>query len=232
VASVTYGDYLRLATLLGLQTPRSGPEDSPVGVAEHFFIVTHQSTELWLKQIGKDLHLTIQCLDRHGAPASLTKAASLLSRATATLSLLTSHLALLDQHLDREDFRDFRAALDTASGAQSSQFRRLSRLLGVGASVDGALLASFIRRVEQDGLTLDRIFDSDEGVMASYRVVADALVDLGDGYHRWLTVHLALVSNMIGNDRGTGGSSGAQFLLRRLETPFADLREAASRPRS
>lgn len=231
MASVTYEDYLGLATLLELQAVRRGPEDSPVGVAEHFFIVTHQSTELWLKQIGKDLELTVQCLDRHGDPASLTLAASLLSRASATLSLLTSHLVLLDRHLDREDFCHFRGALESASGAQSSQFRRLSRLLGVRVGGDGALLTSFVHRVERDGHTLEALFEPGKEVAVLHRVVADGLVGLGDSYLRWLTVHLALVSNMIDDDRGTGGSSGVPFLRSRLEAPFAALRDAADRRR-
>lgn len=231
VGTLTYRDYLRLTTLLDMQNVRGGPTDSQVGVAEHFFIVLHQSTELWFKQMGKDLKLTIECLDSENDPASLILARALIGRATATFGLLTNHLALMDRHLAREDFSAFRGALDTASGVQSSQFRELSRLLGVRVAGDGPLLSAFLRRVEQDGFTVKALFNPAEEVPASYRDVADELLHLGNSYYQWLSVHLTLVSSMIGIDRGTAGSSGVEFLLSRLEMPFAGLRDAVAYPR-
>ncbi len=37
--------------------------------------------------------------------------------------------------------------------------------------------------------------------------------------------HLALVSKMVGNRNGTGGSSGVDYLARRITLPFAQLRQ-------
>lgn len=226
MGSLTYRDYLQLTTLLDLQAVKGPSEHPQVRVAEHFFIVLHQSSELWFNQMGKDLQLSIECLESRGGPASLDLARSLIGRTTATLDLLTSHLALMDRHLAREDFAAFRGALDTASGMQSSQFRDLSRLLGVRTDDDGALLSAFLHRVERDGLTVESLFKPAKGIPGSYRDLADEILHLGNGYHRWLSVHLTLVSNMIGIDRGTGGSSGVEFLLRRMELPFATLRDA------
>ncbi|MGW9407941.1 tryptophan 2,3-dioxygenase family protein [Streptomyces albidoflavus] len=54
--------------------------------------------------------------------------------------------------------------------------------------------------------------------------LAEALVDLGNGYWHWKVAHLALVSKMIGEQDGTGGSSGVDFLARRVTRPFPELR--------
>jgi tryptophan 2,3-dioxygenase len=231
MGALTYDDYLHLTPLLDLQQVRSGSEDSEVGVSEHLFIVLHQSMELWFKQLGKDLRLVVECLDERRDPASLGRAAGLLGRAGATFGLLTEHLELLSRHLPREDFLCFRTALGSASGVQSSQFHDLSRLLGVRVAGHGLLLTAFLTRLAIDGLTPDALFASSGGAAAKHREVANGLLHLGNAYYRWLVAHLTLVSIMIGSERGTGKTSGVEFLLRRLELPFPALREAITSAR-
>lgn len=231
MGSLTYDDYLCLTPLLDLQNVQAGSEDSQVGVSEHFFIVIHQSTELWFKQLGKDLRLAVECLDARSDPASLTLAGGLVGRATATFALLTEHLDLLGRHLPREDFSCIRTTFGSASGVQSSQFRDVSRLLGVRVAGDGALLSAFLTRVARDGLTVGALFAPSGGAAAPHREVADELLHLGNAYYQWLVAHLTLVSSMIGIERGTGGTSGVEFLLCRFELPFPALRDAVTSAR-
>ena len=51
---MTYGSYLALDELLALQHPRSAHPD------ELLFIVVHQSSELWFKEILHELDLLIE----------------------------------------------------------------------------------------------------------------------------------------------------------------------------
>ncbi|QOV36612.1 hypothetical protein IM697_42680 [Streptomyces ferrugineus] len=56
-----------------------------------------------------------------------------------------------------------------------------------------------------------------------YRV-AEALLDVGNGYWRWKVAHLGLMSKMVGGQQGTAGTSGEEFLMRRITLPFPELR--------
>jgi tryptophan 2,3-dioxygenase len=42
--------------------------------------------------------------------------------------------------------------------------------------------------------------------------LGEKLVDLEDAFRRWRFVHLATVSRVIGNNTGTGGSTGLRYL--------------------
>ena len=48
---LTYADYLELDRLLALQSPRSNPPEHD----EMLFIITHQTYELWFKEILHEL---------------------------------------------------------------------------------------------------------------------------------------------------------------------------------
>jgi tryptophan 2,3-dioxygenase len=52
------------------------------------------------------------------------------------------------------------------------------------------------------------------------------MLDIGQSYWKWKACHLALVARVLGAEKGTGGSNGVDFLLRRMTMPFANLREA------
>lgn len=230
MGDLSYDEYLHLTPLLSLQQTQAGSERTKIAVSEHFFIVIHQSTELWFKQLQMDLQLVIECLDDTHDPASVHQAAGLLGRATAIFKLLTEHLELLSRHLSRDDFSVIRSTFGSASGLQSSQFRDLSRLLGIRVAGDGALLSAFRTRVARDGLDPDTLFATSHVARTAHHDVADSLLHLGNAYYQWLVGHITLVSSMIGIERGTGGTSGVEFLLRRCELPFPSLREAVIAP--
>lgn len=109
--------------------PDPATADRAVALAEQFFIITHQSCELWLKQIVADLDAAERALRPPGGTEDLELSVEFLMRTTEVLRLLHGQLLALEK-LPIRHFAEFRPHLDTASGAQSAQFRQMSRLLG------------------------------------------------------------------------------------------------------
>lgn len=68
--------------------------------------------------------------------------------------------------------------------------------------------------------TLVTIYHND----AETRQMCEALVDLDEGIQEWRYRHVKMVQRTIGVKMGTGGSAGAEYLLKTLMTPlFPDL---------
>jgi tryptophan 2,3-dioxygenase len=54
--------------------------------------------------------------------------------------------------------------------------------------------------------------------------LCERLVDLDEGLQEWRYRHVKMVQRTIGTRRGTGGSAGAEYLMRTLNKPlFPDL---------
>ncbi|MEV0923940.1 tryptophan 2,3-dioxygenase family protein [Streptomyces spongiicola] len=227
MSALTYADYLRTEPLLSLQEPRSPHSASrAVVLAEQFFIIAHQSCELWLKQVGADLDATAEKLvppcDAHELEVGL----EFLLRAVELTRLLQQHVVVLEK-LPLRHFAEFRPRLGTASGAQSAQFRRLTALLG-NEHHQGSLYEAFAGAAGYHGQSVPEVCRRGAECGVLHRI-AEALVDLGNGYWHWKVAHLALVSGMVGELGGTGGSSGVDFLARRVTRPFPELRRLRGR---
>ena len=80
-SEITYASYLRLDRLLDLQRPRSKPAEHD----EMLFIVVHQTSELWLKQLLHELDRVKDCFINDDVVA-----------ATATLDAGSAHPAGTD----------------------------------------------------------------------------------------------------------------------------------------
>jgi tryptophan 2,3-dioxygenase len=117
---VTYASYLALDTLLDCQTPRSSNDD------EMLFIIIHQTKELWLKQIVRELRLA-RAQIAADALVPAYKALARVSRIQAVMTLSWSVLATMTP----SDYSRFRAVLGQSSGFQSDQFRTVEYLLGL-----------------------------------------------------------------------------------------------------
>ncbi|MGM1058262.1 tryptophan 2,3-dioxygenase family protein [Saccharothrix sp. Mg75] len=207
-----YRRYLELDALLSLQRPRvAGRETDRVRLAEHFFIVVHQTSELWLRQLLLDLDLGVDAL-RAARPRL---AAEHLLRVGRVFDLLRSHIDVLDR-LPADCFARFRPYLGTASGAQSEQFADVERALGFGRGPAPVLEALHAATA---GTTLAEACRRDP----AYRQVVDALHDIAACYRRWKTAHLECVHRLVGAHRGTGGTTGADYLAARVRSPFPDL---------
>lgn len=122
--SLTYSRYLDLDDILAAQHPRSEEPD------ELLFIVTHQVYELWFKEI---LHELAQLRDT----LELGQATRCLEILRRLLSIWRVTIAQIDvlETLNKAQFANFRARLETASGSQSCQFRQIEAALGRRAPI-------------------------------------------------------------------------------------------------
>ena len=123
---VKYYNYLHLEKVLSGQEPMSKKYNQEVH-DELLFIITHQSFELWFKQI---LHELSSCLDimkksslNDNSP-ELQTIVHRLSRISTILKLLISQIDVMET-MTAMDFLDFRDLLRPASGFQSWQFKLL-----------------------------------------------------------------------------------------------------------
>lgn len=119
---LNYNSYLKIEELLDLQKLISdGPHHD-----EMFFIIIHQASELWFKNI---MHESTVVIDGFRKP-QVSQALKGFRRITAIMNLLVSQINLLNT-LTPVEFAGFREKLNPASGFQSSQFRKMEYMFGV-----------------------------------------------------------------------------------------------------
>ena len=249
-AAATYGSYLKIDELLGLQQPRSaGPEHD-----ETLFIIIHQVYELWFKELLHEFDRVIQLLEAdqsHGSQHTLKRILTILKVMVSQLDILETMTPL--------EFLSFRERLDAASGFQSDQFRQVEFVLGVksektiGRFPDGSrarvalerryraptLWDAFLRYLSRERYAvpqsdLDRdvtgAVEPSAGVqrllVALYRhdpknaELCERLVDLDEGIQEWRYRHVKMVERTIGTRHGTGGSAGAAYLRETIGRPL------------
>lgn len=133
-STVHYQKYLGLDKILGAQNLRSEENGETPAHEEMLFIITHQSYELWFKQIIHEVESVIEMFNSNTVDEkNIGLSVSRLSRVIKVLSLLIEHLQILET-MTALDFLDFRSYLFPASGFQSYQFRKLENLLGLPES--------------------------------------------------------------------------------------------------
>src|SRR6201993_809231 len=118
---MSYSGYLRLPELLAQQRPLSQPEHHD----EMLFIIQHQVSELWMKQLIHELSAAIQFV-RHD---QLDPCFKILARAKLIQMQLFGQWAVLET-LTPSEYMEFRSVLGNSSGFQSYQYRKLEFLLG------------------------------------------------------------------------------------------------------
>ena len=118
---MSYGDYLRLDTLLSAQRPLSDPPQHD----ELLFIVQHQTTELWLKLLVHELRSARALL----AADELAPALKRLARVKHVQHTITDQWSVLAT-LTPSEYAEIRPFLATSSGFQSWQYRAVEFLLG------------------------------------------------------------------------------------------------------
>ena len=123
-----------LDQLLQCQRPVTTKVDSTRGAIahdEHLFIITHQTYELWFKQIIYEIDSIRNLLQqRNSSEMCNMVVTSRLSRISLILRLLAEQVQILET-MTPLDFMEFRANLAPASGFQSIQFRLIENKLGV-----------------------------------------------------------------------------------------------------
>jgi tryptophan 2,3-dioxygenase len=119
---LTYGGYLKVRELIGLQQLRSAPTQHD----ETLFIIIHQVYELWFKQLLHELDTIIERLNDD----ETLMAHRLLRRCIEIERLLVNQVAVLET-MTPMDFLAFRDHLRPASGFQSFQFREIEYVSGL-----------------------------------------------------------------------------------------------------
>ncbi|MFZ9816630.1 MAG: tryptophan 2,3-dioxygenase [Ilumatobacteraceae bacterium] len=239
-SATTYATYLQIPELLSLQQPRaSGPEHD-----ELLFIVIHQTYELWFKTLLHELSRAAELLQvgrSHDAVATLGRIRTIFKTLVSQVDILETMTPL--------QFGTFRDRLDAASGFQSAQFRELEIVLGrrddaVLANflpgspehdrLSGALtrpglwhhtLTYLASRSNSSALEKADSAEVRDVVLNAYRndpeaaLVLERLVDIDEGLQEWRYRHVKMVERTIGRKHGTGGSSGAEYLMSTLFRP-------------
>ena len=118
---MSYGDYLRLDTLLSAQQPLSDPPQHD----ELLFIIQHQTSELWLKLLIHELRSARTLLTTDELGPALKR----LARVKHIQHTLTDQWSVLAT-LTPSEYAQIRPFLAASSGFQSAQYREVEFLLG------------------------------------------------------------------------------------------------------
>jgi tryptophan 2,3-dioxygenase len=238
---LTYGSYLRLPELLGLQSP-VGPAP---GSDQRLFIVTHQVYELWFMLLIDALEETRDSLLAADAHTAWRR----LARVITLQRLLPEQVELLETMSPRE-FAGFRGYLGSASGIQSAQHCEIEYLSGVRdpaylrrarwlSEVERARLErrlaepsvwdGYLRMMGSRGLRVDSpgqvvaslaTVAADEHAYRDLWAIADDLRAYDELAAAWRLRHTQLAERYIGTAEGTGGSRGAAYLRDRIDRRY------------
>ncbi len=128
---VEYSDYLSLGTLLESQKLESSKYENAPAHEEMLFVITHQTYELWFKQIIWEIDSVMEIFSKETVTdENLSKAVHRLNRVNEIWRVLISQITVLETMTPME-FLEFRNYLYPASGFQSAQFRLLENKLGL-----------------------------------------------------------------------------------------------------
>ncbi|MEP6618645.1 MAG: tryptophan 2,3-dioxygenase family protein [bacterium] len=225
---VTYGSYLSLDELLTLQRPRSAHPD------ELLFIVVHQASELWFKEILHELDLLIESFAKHEAEFALFH----MGRINALMRIVSAQLSALET-LPPQHFAAFRQHLGSSSGSQSVQFRAIEATSGLREPhfinvlkehgpiphlVERALSRPplqdyFLALLEAQGIELEALYVGERPSTLFF--LAEALLEYEQQFGQWRFAHVQLVERILGPlTGGTGGTLGAKYLARTIDQKF------------
>ena len=240
-SDMSYGDYLDLGPILSAQHPKSNAHD------EMLFIIQHQTSELWMRLALHELSAAREGLAAgQFAPVfkmltRVTRIFEQLNNAWDVLRTMTpseytdfrddlgassgfqSHqYRLIEYTLGNRNRAMMRVhegrpshAILEAELAKPSLYHVALTQLG-GAELAGPLLDTphtLRKDVENAWAEIYR----DPGKHWHLYELAEKLVDLEDYFRRWRFNHVTTVERVIGFKRGTGGTSGVQYLRRMLE---------------
>ena len=128
-----YGDYLNLDKILNSQHPKSFGQPNTPAHDEMLFIIIHQASELWFKQILFELDYIMDVFNKekiNDNSEDLNLVRHRLNRIIKINELLNQQVTILDT-MTPLDFLEFRNLLAPSSGFQSVQFRLIEARLGL-----------------------------------------------------------------------------------------------------
>jgi tryptophan 2,3-dioxygenase len=241
---LTYGGYLRLDELLSQQVPQADPPAHD----ELLFITVHQVYELWFRQALYELEAARDAM----MTDETWRARHLLRRVHVIERLLIAQVDILET-MTPQDFLEFRAVLAPASGFQSVQYRELEFLSGckdhafparfraISAAqrdrlarrlTEPSLWDAYLRLLASRGLPVGddqqileslRVIAGDRGAHDEEWQLAEDLLTHDELAGLWRARHVAMVERQIGTKSGTGGSTGAPYLRKRVPLRYYPL---------
>ncbi len=128
-----YRDYLELEKILNSQHPVSFEQPNTPAHDEMLFIIIHQASELWFKQILFELDFVMEVFKKekiNDNSEDLNLVRHRLNRVIRINELLNQQVTILDT-MTPLDFLEFRNLLAPSSGFQSVQFRLIEARLGL-----------------------------------------------------------------------------------------------------
>ncbi|MAJ43974.1 MAG: tryptophan 2,3-dioxygenase [Candidatus Marinimicrobia bacterium] len=127
---ISYNSYLKVNTLLDLQSPESQKKGKEAH-DEMLFIIIHQTYELWFKQILHELNSVLSMFKgNYVQEKNLGTVISRFDRIIEIQKVLVSQITILET-MTPMDFLEFRDLLTPSSGFQSAQFRLIENKLGM-----------------------------------------------------------------------------------------------------
>jgi len=227
---VTYGSYLALDELLSLQHPRSVPEHAD----ELLFIVVHQASELWFKELIHEIDGLIDAFTHGEAEFALFR----MGRINAVMRIVSAQLSALET-LPPQHFAEFRRHLGSSSGSQSVQFRAIEAASGLRephfmnvlaehgeipplvqrALARPTLQELFLELLRARNTDLETLYVGERPTTLFF--LAESLLEYEQQFGQWRFKHVQLVERIIGPDTGgTGGTLGARYLQRTVSNRF------------
>ena len=116
---MSYGDYLKIDTILGAQSPLSDAHD------ELLFIIQHQTSELWMRLAIHEIAGARAAIAADALPQSF----KMLTRVTRIFEQLNNAWDVL-RTMTPSEYTRFRSALGQSSGFQSWQYRQIEFMVG------------------------------------------------------------------------------------------------------
>jgi tryptophan 2,3-dioxygenase len=231
-----YCSYLQLSTLLNLQpTP-----DTAYHADEHLFVIVHQVSELWFKQMRWDIPRLIEALQTD----NVTVATWLMQRCVAIAKQFSPVMRMLDT-MGPADFYEFRQPLSPASGGESWQWHEVEILMGARdealrrqleaelspSTSEGvqshvwterlaelwespSVASAFEELLARRGLTAADLYQPAPAPnpYGDLMLLAETMLDFDSEFRLWRFTHARTAERTIGTNPGTGFTSGVKYL--------------------
>lgn len=195
---IYYSDYLELDRVLDSQHPESDKHGAHAH-DELLFIITHQTFELWFKQVLFELKTVIDDLDRDYVPeASVATCHARLQRVNRIMEHAANQFTILET-MTPPDFMDFRAFLNPASGFQSVQWRVLERTLGL--SDDRRVLRSYRDSLTQEHRAAIEAATNGPTLFSVVQQWLEKMPFMESGSYTFWEEYRTAVRSMLDNDR-------------------------------
>lgn len=235
---LSYNDYLKVEELTALQMPLSKPAHHD----ELLFIIIHQAYELWFKLIIHELESAMEhmakkeVLRAHHFVKRVVEIQKVLIQQIHILETMTpvEFLQFRENLMPASGFQSLQhREIEFMCGMKEERYfqffqSRPDVIARLRARFDAPdLSSSFLTLANALGYTVPVIDTQEdraailEGLKTIYQypsrdlplyLLAESLVDLDQGLALWREHHVRMVERVIGFKKGTGGSSGVEYL--------------------